>query len=252
VLKYWEEIEAFKKQLELSEGKPEFTFYDGPPFATGMPHYGHIAAGTIKDVVTRYATMKGHHVPRRFGWDCHGLPIEYEIDKIHKITSSAVREEIGVKQYNAWCREIVMRFSKDWRQVIGRFGRWIDFDNDYKTMDKEFMESVWYTFSQMFDKGLVYKSLKIMPYSTGCNTPLSNSEAGSNYKDVSDPAIIVTFPIIGDKDETCLIAWTTTPWTLPSNMATAVNPKMDYCKWVDLDKNRHYISMKDRMKYTLK
>lgn len=168
VLKYWEEIDAFHKQLEMTKDMPKFSFYDGPPFATGMPHYGHIAAGTIKDVVTRYATMKGNHVERKFGWDCHGLPIEFEIDKTHKIKSSVEREQLGVKKYNELCREIVMRFSGDWRGVIGRFGRWIDFDNDYKTMDTNYMESVWYTFKQIFDKKLVYRGTKIMPYSTGC------------------------------------------------------------------------------------
>jgi len=194
VLQYWKEIQAFEKQLELSKGKPAFTFYDGPPFATGLPHYGHIAAGTIKDVVTRYATMTGHHCERRFGWDCHGLPIEFEIDKIHKIANSVEREAIGVAKYNEWCREIVMRFSKEWEVVVGRFGRWIDFKNDYKTMDCKYMESVWWAFSQMYEKGLVYRGSKIMPFSTACNTVLSNFEAGSNYKDVSDPAVIVTFP----------------------------------------------------------
>jgi isoleucyl-tRNA synthetase len=146
VLKFWEEINAFHRQLEMSKGKPEFTFYDGPPFATGLPHYGHIAAGTIKDVITRYATMDGHHVERRFGWDCHGLPIEFEIDKIHKIKDSAQREALGVKKYNELCREIVMKFSSEWKTIIGRFGRWIDFENDYKTMDAKYMESVWWTF----------------------------------------------------------------------------------------------------------
>lgn len=127
ILKYWDDIDAFKKQLKRSEGKPKYTFYDGPPFATGLPHYGHILAGTIKDVVTRYATMKGHYCSRRFGWDCHGLPVEYEIDKIHKITSSKDREDMGVRKYNELCREIVMRYSTDWESIIKRFGRWIDF-----------------------------------------------------------------------------------------------------------------------------
>lgn len=198
VLNYWTEIDAFKKQLELSEGKTPFTFYDGPPFATGLPHYGHIAAGTIKDVVTRYATMKGHHVERRFGWDCHGLPIEFEIDKIHKIKSSVDREALGVSAYNKLCREIVMRYSKEWEKTVNRFGRWIDFENDYKTMDRNYMESVWWTFKQVFDRGLVYRGTKIMPFSTACNTVLSNFEAGSNYKDVPDPAVIVTFPVLED------------------------------------------------------
>jgi isoleucyl-tRNA synthetase len=237
----------------MSEGKPEFTFYDGPPFATGLPHYGHIAAGTIKDVITRYATMDGHHVERRFGWDCHGLPIEFEIDKIHKIKDSAQREALGVKRYNELCREIVMKFSSEWKTIIGRFGRWIDFENDYKTMDAKYMESVWWTFKQIFNKDLVYRGTKIMPYSTKCNTVLSNSEAGSNYKDVSDPAIIVTFPVIeGPLEGVNLIAWTTTPWTLPSNLATAVNPKMDYVHFVDTETEKTYVCMKDRLAYVIK
>ena len=196
--------------------------------------------------------MKGHYVKRRFGWDCHGLPIEFEIDKQYGIKDSAQREKLGVKKYNELCRGIVQRYAKEWESIIGRFGRWIDFEDDYKTMDAGFMESIWYTFSEMYKKGLVYKSLKIMPYSTGCNTPLSNSEAGQNYKEVSDPAIIITFPIIDDPDGTCLIAWTTTPWTLPSNLAAAVNPKMDYCKWKNEETGKIYISMKERLQYTLK
>lgn len=140
--------------------------------------------------------MNGFHCERRFGWDCHGLPIEFEIDKIHKIANSVEREEIGVAKYNQWCREIVMRFASEWEHRVGRFGRWIDFKNDYKTMDCKYMESVWWAFKQMQEKGLVYRGSKIMPFSTACNTVLSNFEAGSNYKDVSDPSVIVSFPTI--------------------------------------------------------
>jgi len=196
--------------------------------------------------------MKGHYVKRRFGWDCHGLPIEYEIDKTENIKSSVEREAIGVKAYNEKCRAIVMRYSKEWRQVVNRFGRWIDFDDDYKTMDTNFMESVWYTFKSVFDKGLVYRGTKIMPFSTACNTVLSNFEAGSNYKDVSDPAIIITFPAIGDKDDASFIAWTTTPWTLPSNLALAVNPEFDYVKFRDEASSKVYICLEPRLEYVLK
>lgn len=202
--------------------------------------------------MTRYATMKGHHCERRFGWDCHGLPIEFEIDKIHKIANSVEREAIGVKKYNELCREIVMRYSSEWRSIVNRFGRWIDFDNDYKTMDCKFMESVWWTFKQIYDKGLVYRGTKIMPFSTACNTVLSNFEAGSNYKDVNDPAIIVTFPIIGDESGAAFIAWTTTPWTLPSNLALAVNPKEDYVKFRDEATQKIYICMEARLQYVTK
>lgn len=196
--------------------------------------------------------MKGHYVKRRFGWDCHGLPIEFEIDKIHKIKSSVDREELGVRRYNELCREIVMRYSKEWEHTVNRFGRWIDFQNDYKTMDRNYMESVWYAFKQVYDKGLVYRGTKIMPFSTACNTVLSNFEAGSNYKEVPDPAIIVSFPVVGDAEETSFIAWTTTPWTLPSNLALAVNPKLDYVRWQDTTTLKIYICMKNRLDYVLK
>ena len=202
-------------------------------------------------MVTRYATMKGHYVDRRFGWDCHGLPIEYEIDKRDKIKSSVEREAIGVKEYNRRCREIVMTYSNEWRNIVGRFGRWIDFDRDYKTMDCNFMESVWWTFKQIYNKGLVYRGSRIMPFSTACNTVLSNFEAGSNYKDVNDPAIIITFPMVEDPN-TSFIAWTTTPWTLPSNLALALNPTFTYLKILDEDKQKVYILAESRLKEILK
>jgi isoleucyl-tRNA synthetase len=158
---------------------------------------------------------------------------------------------MGVKEYNRRCREIVMTYSKEWEQVVGRFGRWIDFDNDYKTMDWQYMESVWWTFKQIYDKKLVYRGSKIMPFSTGCTTVLSNFEAGSNYKDVNDPAIIVSFPLEEDQSVS-LIAWTTTPWTLPSNLAVAVNPNFIYVKVLDEEKNKMYIMAESRLKDTLK
>ncbi len=195
--------------------------------------------------------MTGSHCERRFGWDCHGLPIEFEIDKIHKIANSVEREAIGVAKYNEWCREIVMRFSKEWEVVVGRFGRWIDFQNDYKTMDCKYMESVWWAFSEMYKKGLVYRGTKIMPFSTACNTVLSNFEAGSNYKDTSDPAVIVTFPTLNDPN-VAFIAWTTTPWTLPSNLALAVNPKLDYVKIKDEATEKIYWCMQERLQYVVK
>jgi isoleucyl-tRNA synthetase len=195
--------------------------------------------------------MKGHFVDRRFGWDCHGLPIEYEIDKRDNIKSSVEREAIGVKEYNRRCREIVMTYSNEWRNIVGRFGRWIDFDRDYKTMDCNFMESVWWTFKQIYNKGLVYRGSRIMPFSTACNTVLSNFEAGSNYKDVNDPAIIITFPMVEDPN-TNFIAWTTTPWTLPSNLALALNPTFTYLKILDEEKQKVYILAESRLKEILK
>eukprot|EP00033_Pygsuia_biforma_P001035 GCRY01001180.1.p1 GENE.GCRY01001180.1~~GCRY01001180.1.p1 ORF type:complete len:1077 (-),score=340.73 GCRY01001180.1:217-3447(-) len=240
VLKFWEEIDAFQRSLKMSEGKPEFTFYDGPPFATGMPHYGHILAGTIKDVVTRYAHQTGHHVSRRFGWDCHGLPVEYEIDNMLGIKDRDDVLKLGIDKYNDKCREIVMRYSKEWKAVINRCGRWIDFDNDYKTLDINFMETVWWVFKTIFEKGLVYQGYKVMPYSTGCTTPLSNFEANQNYKDVSDPAIVVSFPI-KTMENVHFVAWTTTPWTLPSNLCLCVNPTFEYIQIKDDASGREYI-----------
>lgn len=179
--------------------------------------------------MTRYAYGQGFHVERHFGWDCHGLPVEYEVDKIHNITGPRDVEKIGIAAYNDKCREIVMRYSGQWKDVVQRLGRWIDFENDYRTMYPTFMESVWWAFKQLYEKGLVYRGIKVMPYSTACATPLSNFEAGQNYKDVQDPTIVVSFPLANDTGVE-LLAWTTTPWTLPSNLALCVHPEKDYVK----------------------
>eukprot|EP01071_Lankesteria_metandrocarpae_P001641 Lankesteria_metandrocarpae@DN1721_c0_g1_i1.p1 len=229
VLEFWKSIDAFKTSYEQSKGKPLYTFYDGPPFATGTPHYGHILAGTIKDVVTRYAHQTGHCVERRFGWDCHGLPVEYEIDNQFNIKSRDDVLKMGIANYNEECRKIVMRYASLWRSVVERLGRWVDFDNDYKTMHKNFMESVWWVFKTLFEKNLVYRGFKVMPYSTGCSTPLSNFEANLNYKDVLDPSIVITFPLVSDTS-TELLVWTTTPWTLPANLAVCAHPSYTYLK----------------------
>ncbi|XP_054711210.1 isoleucine--tRNA ligase, cytoplasmic-like [Uloborus diversus] len=229
ILQLWNSIQAFKKSLKLSKGKPRYTFYDGPPFATGLPHYGHILAGTIKDIVTRFAQQSGYHVERRFGWDCHGLPVEYEIDKTLGIKGPSDVEKLGIEQYNNECRKIVMRYAKQWEEIVGRMGRWIDFENDYKTLYPSFMESVWYVFKQLYNKGFVYRGVKVMPFSTACSTPLSNFESGQNYKEVVDPAVIVSFPL-DETPDVSVIAWTTTPWTLPSNLSICVHPELDYVK----------------------
>ncbi|KAL3479815.1 tRNA synthetases class I-domain-containing protein [Aspergillus californicus] len=247
VLQTWREINAFQRQVELSKGRKPYTFYDGPPFATGLPHYGHLLASTIKDIIPRYWSMKGHYVERRFGWDTHGVPIEYEIDKKFGMSGLEAVEKLGIEKYNEECRAIVMRFASEWRETIERLGRWIDFDNDYKTMNTSFMESVWWVFKQLFDKGLVYQGFRVMPYSTALNTPLSNFEAQQNYKDVQDPAVVVTFPLVEDP-ETCLLAWTTTPWTLPSNIALAVNPEFEYIKILDKASGKHYILLETLLK----
>ncbi len=225
ILKRWESTKIFEKSLDST--KKAFSFYDGPPFATGLPHYGHLLASTLKDIVPRYWTMRGFHVERRWGWDCHGLPIEQEIDKKHHFKSTEEIEKFGIGNYNKECREIVMRFVSEWRRVITRLGRWVDFDNDYKTMDLNFMESVWWVISELWKKKLIYRGYKVMPFSTALGTPLSNFEAGSNYMDVQDPAITIILPL-KDRPDTSLLAWTTTPWTLPSNLALAVGEDIDY------------------------
>ena len=227
ILAFWEEKNAFLTSLEMNKGNKKYTFYDGPPFATGLPHHGHIAAGTIKDVVTRYAHQNGFDVERRFGWDCHGLPIEFEIDKAYGIKTKKDVMALGIAEYNDRCRNIVMKYSSEWKQIITRLGRWIDFDNDYKTMDINYMESVWWSFKTLYDKGLVYRSAKVMPYSCGCNTVLSNFEANLNYKDVQDASVIITFPLVS-QENTSILAWTTTPWTLPTNFALAMHPTYTY------------------------
>jgi isoleucyl-tRNA synthetase len=178
----------------------------------------------------RFASLRGYHVERRFGWDCHGLPVEHEIDKTLNLTTADDVHQYGIGNYNEQCRSIVMRYSKEWERIVKRTGRWIDFENDYKTLNPSFMESVWWVFQRLHQLGLVYRGFKVMPYSTACNTPLSNFEAGMDYRDVIDPAIVVSFPVHGDKHNGSLVAWTTTPWTLPSNVALCVNPNFTYVK----------------------
>ncbi|XP_069592048.1 isoleucine--tRNA ligase, cytoplasmic isoform X1 [Ranitomeya imitator] len=246
ILKLWMDLDCFQQCLKQSKNKPRYTFYDGPPFATGLPHYGHILAGTIKDIVTRFAHQSGFHVERRFGWDCHGLPVEYEIDKTLGIKGPEDVAKMGIAEYNKQCRGIVMRYSQDWEVSVTRLGRWIDFKNDYKTLYPWFMETVWWVFKQLYDKGLVYRGVKVMPFSTACNTPLSNFESHQNYKDVQDPSVIVTFPLLEDLCVS-LVAWTTTPWTLPSNMALCVNPELMYVKLRDKSNGSVYILMEARL-----
>nr|XP_027123037.1 isoleucine--tRNA ligase, cytoplasmic [Coffea arabica] len=247
ILEFWSEVKAFETQLEKTKDFPEYIFYDGPPFATGLPHYGHILAGTIKDIVTRYQSMTGHHVTRRFGWDCHGLPVEHEIDLKLGIKSREDVLKMGIDKYNDECRSIVSRYVEEWEKTVVRVGRWIDFRNDYKTMDLKFMESVWWVFAQLYNKGLVYRGFKVMPYSTGCKTPLSNFEANSNYKEVPDPEIMASFPLADDEEGTSLVAWTTTPWTLPSNLALCVNKDFVYVKVRNKFNGKIYVVAESRL-----
>ncbi|KAM3497626.1 hypothetical protein MY10362_009030 [Beauveria mimosiformis] len=240
VLEKWREMNAFHRQLELTASLPRYTFYDGPPFATGLPHFGHLLASTIKDIIPRYWAMKGYHVERRFGWDTHGLPIEHEIDKKLGISGKAAVTELGIGKYNEECRAIVMRYATEWRATIERLGRWIDFDNDYKTMDPSFMETLWWVFKQLFDKGSVYQGYRVMPYSTVLTTALSNFEANQNYQDVTDPAVVVSFPLLDDPNVN-LLAWTTTPWTLPSHTGLAAHPDFEYIKIQDGKSGKIYV-----------
>lgn len=246
IINFWNEKDCFQECLKQSKNRPRYTFYDGPPFATGLPHYGHILAGTIKDIVTRFYHQSGFYVDRRFGWDCHGLPVEYEIDKTLGIKGPEDVAKMGIAEYNKQCRSIVMRYSNEWEASVKRMGRWIDFQNDYKTLYPWFMETVWWVFKQLYDKGLVYRGVKVMPFSTACNTPLSNFEANQNYKDVQDPSVIVNFPLVENED-VALIAWTTTPWTLPSNLALCVNPELLYVKVKDNTTHKTYIMMEARL-----
>ncbi len=246
VLKFWQEGKLFEKSLETRKNGPRFTFYDGPPFATGLPHYGHILAGTIKDVIPRYKTMKGYFVPRRFGWDCHGLPIENEIEKAKVLSGSASIEEFGIARFNEECRSIVLRYTNEWKKTVNRMGRWVDFDNPYRTMDLPFMESVWWAFKELYNKGLVYEGFKVMPFSMKLGTPLSNFEANLNYKEVDDPSITVAFESL-DEPDTYFLAWTTTPWTLPSNLALMVGDEHEYVKVLDSNSDKKYILAASRL-----
>ncbi len=228
ILKKWEQEDVFQETLQLNEQNQPYVFFDGPPFATGLPHHGNLLASVIKDIVPRYWTMKGRYVERRFGWDCHGLPIEHEINKKLGMPAHEAVDQLGIAGYNNECRNIVERYVRQWRQVITRIGRWVDFENDYKTMDLDFMESVWWVVKSLWDKGLVYQGDKVMPVSTALATPLSNFEAGLNYQEVQDPSVTVLFKL--KNEDAYVSAWTTTPWTLPSNLALCVAPGVDYVR----------------------
>jgi len=242
ILELWAKNGVESRSLEgnSSQGKPDYVFYDGPPFATGTPHYGHLLAGTIKDLVPRYWAMRGYHVERRFGWDCHGLPIETIVEGQLGVHGRSEIEELGVPTFNAACRAGVLRYTQEWERVIKRMGRWVDFQNDYKTMDATYMESVWWVFKQLWDKGLIYRGYRVQPVSPALGTPLSNFEVaqGPQEKDPvtkkeghqrrQDPSITVRFKL--EDEDAYLWAWTTTPWTLPSNLALAVHPDVEYVK----------------------
>ncbi|MEO8182546.1 MAG: isoleucine--tRNA ligase [Deltaproteobacteria bacterium] len=258
VLELWTELDAFHESNRRRAGAEPFVFYDGPPFATGTPHYGHLLTCTIKDIVPRYWNMRGHPVERRFGWDCHGLPIEALAQEALGLAGTSQILALGVDAFNRQCRQMVDTYVAEWRKTVTRLGRWVDFDNDYKTMDADYMESVWWVFKQLWDKGRIYKSYRIMPYSYKLTTPLSNFEANSNYKVVQDPAITVSFRVrsgqekLGVAGPVDLLAWTTTPWTLPSNLALCVGPAIEYVCAHDPDTGVTYVLAEARLPEYLK
>ncbi len=262
VLAFWEKNAIFKKSISNREGAPDYVFYDGPPFATGLPHFGHFVPSTIKDIIPRYQTMKGRKVERRFGWDCHGLPVENLIEKELGLNSKTDIEKFGIAKFNEACRSSVLRYVNEWRQTITRLGRWVDFDNDYKTMDPDYMESIWWVMKNLWEKGLLYEGAYILPYCPRCSTVLSNHELNlGGYKDVHDPAITIKFRVNGtipgkpaakiardlplDGKLIFMLAWTTTPWTLPSNLGLTLGPDIDYVMVEDGDER--YILAESRL-----
>ncbi len=227
ILAVWRAQEIFKKTLDKEAPAGEFSFYDGPPFATGEPHYGHILTGTIKDAVPRYKTMRGFHVPRRWGWDCHGLPIENLIEKELGLSTRKDIEMYGIEKFNAAARASVLRYDSVWKEIVPRSGRFVDMEQSYLTMDWRYTESVWWSFKRLAERDLVYRGFKPMHLCPRCETTLSNFEVGLNYKDIADISVYAKFELV-DKPGTFLLAWTTTPWTLPGNVALAVNSKIMY------------------------
>ncbi len=225
VLKFWEEDKTFEKSVHNRDGAAEFVFYDGPPFANGTPHYGHIMVSYVKDVVARFQTMNGKKVERRLGWDCHGLPAEMSAEKQLGVSGRKQIEQYGIEKFNDFCRADVLKYSGIWVDMFKRIGRWVDFNHDYKTMDLPFMESVIHNFKGLYDKGLVYEDYRVLPYSWAAETPLSNFEVNQGYKDKTDNAITVMFKLENGMN---MLVWTTTPWTLPSNLMLAVGLDIDY------------------------
>ncbi|MBA3733456.1 class I tRNA ligase family protein [Patescibacteria group bacterium] len=246
VLEFWNKNQIFKKTLDREAPNGNFVFYDGPPFATGLPHYGHVLPGTIKDLIPRYQTMKGKRVLRRWGWDCHGLPIENLIEKELGLKSKKDIEVYGVEKFNLAARNVVFRYADEWKKIIPRVGRWVDMENDYRTMDPSYTESVWWSFKTLHDKGLVYQDFKSMLLCPHCETTLSNFEINQGYKDITDISVYVEFELV-DSPKTYLIAWTTTPWTLPGNVALAINPEIEYVAVEGEVEGKTYIIAKSKL-----
>ncbi|MEK9209540.1 MAG: isoleucine--tRNA ligase, partial [Patescibacteria group bacterium] len=248
ILEFWKKNKIFEKTLAKTKNKKPYVFYDGPPFATGLPHYGHILASAIKDLIPRYFTMKGRYVPRRWGWDCHGLPVEHLIEKKLAVNSRKEILEIGLARFNQKAKESVLEYANEWEKFVNRIGRFVDFKNSYKTMDADYMESVWRVFSELYKKGLVYKDSRISLFCPRCSTPLSNFEIAmaDAYKDREDPSVYLKFKILpsprlrqaGKNQKEYFLVWTTTPWTLPANVALALNPEAYY---LTIEKNNEWL-----------
>lgn len=251
VLKFWREADIFKKSLTKKPPHGDYVFYDGPPFATGTPHYGHIVASIMKDIVPRYQTMRGYHVERKWGWDCHGLPIENIVEKELGTKSKKEIEELGVAKFNDLCRLKVSTYVDEWEKVITRLGRWADFKNAYKTMDLNFMESIWWAIKELWNKDLIYKDYRSMHICPRCETTLSQSEVTEGYRDIKDLSVIAKFELI-DEPKTLVLAWTTTPWTLIGNVALAVGREIMYVKVKLEDDQNLYILAKERVSDVLK
>lgn len=253
ILKFWEERKIFEKSVDARKEKKKFVFFDGPPFANGLPHYGHIMANSLKDAVTRYWNMKGYYVPRTNGWDCHGLPVEYEIEKELGLSGKKDIEKMGVEEFNKKCRESVFRYTKEWEILLKRIGRWVDFSQSYATLDNTYMESIWWVFSQIWKKEMVYMGYKSMHICPRCETPLSNFEVSQGYKDVTDLSVAAKFKLVDE--DAYILAWTTTPWTLPGNVALCFGPKIEYVKVgvkYEDGKEEVYIVAKDRVEALFK
>jgi len=229
LLKFWEGEHIFEESVARRKKEKKYVFFDGPPFANGLPHYGHILANALKDAVTRYWTMKGYYVPRTNGWDCHGLPVEYEIEKNLEISGRKDIEKFGIENFNEKCRESVFKYTGEWEKLLNRIGRWVDHEETYATLENNYMESIWWVFKQIWDKDMVYQGHKSMHICPRCETPLSNFEVTQGYKDVTDLSVTAKFEL-KDEPGTYILAWTTTPWTLPGNVALALGPDVKYVK----------------------
>jgi len=228
-LEFWTRQRIFQKSIDKAAPKGDYVFYDGPPFATGLPHFGHVLPTSIKDAIPRYKTMQGFRVRRRWGWDCHGLPVENLIEKELGLKAKKDIVDYGIGRFNEAARAAVLRYERQWRTIIPRLGRWVDMDNDYETMDPTYTESVWWAFKTLHEKGLVYEGFKSMQLCPRCETTLSNFEVNQGYRDITDISAYVKFEL-ADEPGTYLLAWTTTPWTLPGNVALAVNPDIPYVR----------------------